>query len=185
VIAFEPQRIVYYQLCGNIFLNRLENVHALHKAVGDQDAIIQIPRPNYARLSNVGGFSIEEKYRKLNGTQPAMSSTMEPVPVVTLDNFEVPKPVALIKLDVEGHELNVLKGAASFLQRNGYPPILFEAWSESWFAEEKTRLLEFVRSMDYEITVLGGYDHLAQHKTNRKVGFKKTSDGNLQISLLT
>ena len=28
VYAYEPQRIVYYQLCGNIFLNSLDNVHA-------------------------------------------------------------------------------------------------------------------------------------------------------------
>ena len=28
VYSFEPQKVVYYQLCGNIFLNRLNNVTA-------------------------------------------------------------------------------------------------------------------------------------------------------------
>ncbi|MDR2212502.1 MAG: FkbM family methyltransferase [Pseudomonadales bacterium] len=185
VIAFEPQRIVYYQLCGNIFLNRLENVHAINKAVGDQDAVIQIPKPDYARLRNIGAFSIEEKYRKLNGTQAAMSSTTESVPIITLDSFEVFKPPALIKLDVEGYELNVLQGATNFLRRNDYPPILFEAWSESWFAEEKTRLLDFTRSLGYEIIAMGGYDHLAQHAAKPLVRVDKASDGTLHLFPVT
>ncbi len=30
--AFEPQRIVYYQLCGNAFINGLDNVHCHNTA---------------------------------------------------------------------------------------------------------------------------------------------------------
>ena len=58
VYAYEPQRIVYQQLCGNIFLNRLDNVHAFWMAVGDSDGDIKIPELDYDKSSNIGGFSV-------------------------------------------------------------------------------------------------------------------------------
>ena len=30
--TFEPQRMLYYQLCGNLFVNQLSNCHAHHLA---------------------------------------------------------------------------------------------------------------------------------------------------------
>jgi hypothetical protein len=60
VIGFEPQRIIYYQLCGNIFLNRLDNYHAIYKAVGESEGFVEIPEINYLNNLNIGGFSIEK-----------------------------------------------------------------------------------------------------------------------------
>ncbi len=183
VVCSEPQRTVYYQLCGNIFLNRLDNVLALNQAVGDLDGIIQLPRPNYDNFTNVGGFSLDEKYRKLNGTQFSMSGEFEDVAIITLDNLALPRTPALIKLDVEGYELNVLKGATKFLKKHAYPPIFFEAWNESWFTDEKEHLLGFIRQMGYEITHINGYDHVAQHPAHSiAVAFLRTGDASWEMS---
>lgn len=35
VFSFEPQRIIYYQLCANVFLNGLDNVYCYNVAVGN------------------------------------------------------------------------------------------------------------------------------------------------------
>jgi hypothetical protein len=50
-----------------------------------------------------------------------------PVSVMKLDDFNI-NNISLIKIDVEGHELQVIKGAIETLKRNNYPPILFECW---------------------------------------------------------
>jgi FkbM family methyltransferase len=182
VVAFEPQRIVYYQLCGNIFLNRLDNVFAHNQAVGEIEGSIQIPRIDYKHFTNIGAFSIESKYRKKNGSEASMLSGSEPIPVITLDQLSLPEKPAFIKLDVEGSELNVLKGGMHFLRKNRFPPVLFEAWHESWFAEEKVALLTLFRELGYGVTPIGGCDHLAQHPEYPvQVRFIKREDGTTTV----
>ncbi|MDB5854757.1 MAG: hypothetical protein JWR22_2798 [Herminiimonas sp.] len=182
VVAFEPQRIVYYQLCGNIFLNRLDNVLALNQAVGETEGLVEIPRIDYKNFRNIGAFSVDAKYRKQNGAEASMLSASEQIPVVTLDNLSLPEMPAFIKLDVEGSELRVLKGGMRFLRKNLYPPILFEAWHETWFAEEKTALLTMFRELGYGVTTIGGCDHLAQHPEHRaQVRFNKQADGSTTV----
>jgi FkbM family methyltransferase len=178
VISMEAQRIIYYQLCGNVFLNQLDNVKALHLAVGHEAGALQLPRPNYSLMGNVGGFSIDQKLRERNGTQAAMTDVMESVPMLPLDDLEVPRAPSFIKIDVEGFELNVLKGAQKFLARHTYPPFFFEAWSEDWFADEKKELLKFVGDLGYKITPLMGYDHIAQHPANAvEIIFERNATG--------
>jgi len=50
VHSFEPQRIIYYQLCGNVFMNGLDNVYCHNVAIGDRDGIAFIDRPDYLSL---------------------------------------------------------------------------------------------------------------------------------------
>ena len=47
----------------------------------------------------------------------------------TLDSFNLTN-INFIKIDVEGHEEFVLRGAVKTLANNNYPKILFESWSE-------------------------------------------------------
>jgi FkbM family methyltransferase len=178
VISIEAQRIVYYQLCGNVFLNRLDNVSALHLAVGHESGVLDLPRPNYAAMGNVGGFSVEQKYREHNGTQSAMTDVIEQVAMMPLDALQVPRAPDFIKIDVEGFELNVFRGAKSFLARHNYPPFFFEAWSEDWFAEDKKLLLQFIHELGYDVTELLGYDHIAQHPSHRvAITFERNATG--------
>ena len=44
-----------------------------------------------------------------------------------MDSFGL-DTIGFIKMDVEGFEANVLKGAKETLKRNRYPRILFESW---------------------------------------------------------
>lgn len=166
VIGFEPQRIIYYQLCGNVFLNRLDNYYAINAAVGEVDGEIEIPEIDYEKSINAGAFSLEKKYRELHGIENSIKTASTKVPLVSLNNFAVDKPPALIKIDVEGFELSVLKGATEFLDQNHYPPLLFEAWAFDWFAKDKAALLSFVKTLGYEISNVGTSDYIAQHPDN-------------------
>ena len=163
VISFEPQLMVYYQLCGNVFLNRLDNVMCKNEALGLDDGVLEIPRPNYELLKNIGAFSMDEKIRQLNGSDITLPNKFDLINLRKLDSYELDRPPSFIKLDVEGFELNVIKGAVNFLEMHRFPPIAFEAWTEPWFSAEKAELISFVQGLGYQIQTFGGYDNYAQH----------------------
>jgi len=163
VYAFEPQRIIYYQLCANIVLNRLDNIHALQQAVGNYDGLIDIPEINYENNPNIGAFSFIKEYRDAHGLNASMLNKNTKVPIIQLNSLELPHRVDLIKIDVEGFEINVLKGSAKFLKRNNFPPILFEVWDFEWFRDGKADIFNWLISNRYKITPLNEIDHLAKH----------------------
>lgn len=183
VIAFEPQRIVYYQLCGNVVLNRLDNFFAYNKAVGDSDGEIEIPEINYANNHNIGAFSLQKDVRQLLDMEKYMKEARNKVSMVKLDTLELAKAPALIKLDVEGFEINVLKGGQKFLEQHRYPPILFEAWDLEWFKAGKQELLDFVRYLGYEISLTIKSEYVAQHPKNPvRVEFSPVENGVINMS---
>jgi hypothetical protein len=73
------------------------------------------------------------------------------IPVTTLDEYlgEVGRPpVRFIKCDVEGHELEVFRGAEETLRRDG-PQLLFECHHAE---AEDGRLFDFLTGLGYDGT---------------------------------
>jgi FkbM family methyltransferase len=150
--AFEPQRIVYYQLCANIFLNRLSNVHAHQFGISSTQMVQSYVLPNYAEETNIGAFSIDFDTRA-NNYEVKSEGFVERMRIIPLDMMQYEK-VRLIKIDVEGHELSVLLGAEHTLRENNYPPIIFEAWT--WkFPEKRKALFDHLEGLGYTITEMG------------------------------
>jgi FkbM family methyltransferase len=150
--CFEPQRIVYYQLCANIFLNRLSNVYVHNVGLSNEKRITSYVLPNYAEETNIGAFSIDFDTR-LKDYEVKSEGVTERMIIIPLDSMQYEK-VRLIKIDVEGHELSVLLGAEHTLRENNYPPIIFEAWT--WkFPEKRKALFEHLQGLGYEITEMG------------------------------
>ena len=85
------------------------------------------------------------------------------VPVRTLDSYEL-SDVNFIKIDVEGHEESVLRGAVKTIEENDYPKILFESWPErnSDFPAKELResLFGFIKSLEYKILPVYGWDDM-------------------------
>jgi len=76
------------------------------------------------------------------------------VPMKTLDSFGLTN-IGFIKIDVEGHEEFVLRGAVKTLEANGWPKILFESWPERLadVPAKKMResLFAFLKQLGYRI----------------------------------
>lgn len=182
VMAFEPQRIVYYQLCGNIVLNRLDNFIAINKAVGDYDGYIEMPEINYDENINIGAFSLEKTYRESLNIERFMKDNKTSVPILKLDSLKLAQSPALIKIDVEGFELNVLKGAEYFFEEHSYPPIMFEAWDLEWFKADKEKLIKFIDYLGYEISLNIKSEFIAQHPSNSvRVDYLHSEDGTINM----
>ena len=150
--AFETQRIVYYQLCANVFLNRLSNIYTHNVGLSNEQRITNYVLPNYAEETNIGAFSIDFDTR-LKDYEVKSEGVTERMIIIPLDSMQYEK-VRLIKIDVEGHELQVLQGAEHTLRENNYPPIIFEAWT--WkFPEKRQALFSHLERLGYTITEIG------------------------------
>jgi len=159
--AFEPQRIISYQLCANIVINSLDNVYTYELALSNTDRSADLVMPDYAAETNIGAFSIDDEVRK-NNYECSTSNTTDRIDLVPLD-FLTFDNIKLIKIDVEGHELEVLQGGFETIKRNNYPPIIFEAWTwKPWYQEKRQEIFKYLTDLGYKILELGE-NNLAKH----------------------
>lgn len=194
VYSFEPQRIIFQQLCANIFCNRLDNVQAFNLALGSELSIVEIPELDFHKSKNTGGFSINSDYRDRLNEEAKYGKTfpnyfaegrnqVAHVPVVPIDNFQIFKNVAFIKVDVEGFELEFFHGAGQTLEKNNFPPIIFEVWRRDWFVEKAEETKRFLRSLGYNLYDFGE-ETLAQHRLfDREVSISREGR-NFQIRII-
>jgi FkbM family methyltransferase len=116
VIAIEPDPDVLQRTRRNIALNGLANVRVLGAAASERAGEMRLYRPGPRDTNRARASLLRHAY--LTG-----ATTM--VPVVSVDDVCADAPVALIKIDVEGHEAAVVRGAASTIARHA-PSIVFE-----------------------------------------------------------
>ncbi|MBM3621787.1 MAG: FkbM family methyltransferase [Alphaproteobacteria bacterium] len=133
VLAAEPQRLVHQMLCANIAANGLANVVAHWCGLGATAGVAVVPPLDHGQENNYGGVGLRG------------GGAGEHVPVVTIDSLDLPG-CSLIKVDVEGMELDVLRGAAETIRRHqprlfvenngtdGSPPLI------AWLLEQGYRL---------------------------------------------
>jgi FkbM family methyltransferase len=165
--AFEPQRIISYQLCANIIINNLENVYTYELALSNENAAVDFVMPDYMAETNIGAFSIDKEVRE-NEYECSTVSTTDRIDLVPLDYLTFDN-VRLIKVDVEGHELEVLKGGIETIKANDYPPIIFEAWAwKPWFQEKHKTLFDYLEGHGYKIEQLGN-NNLAWHTKHGEI----------------
>jgi FkbM family methyltransferase len=144
IYSFEPFDSSYYALCGNIFLNNKESIiYPRHCAITDN--INMKTKIQLSESINIGGCKLIET----NNSEQKNKYTLE-----TIDSFQFDK-IDLIKIDVEGHELNVLKSGKQTILKYK-PVILFECWdieSHHWndIPNTNVELMNYIKSLGYQI----------------------------------
>jgi FkbM family methyltransferase len=141
VYSFEPQKSTYYALCGSIALSNKENVTCYQVGLGSCD---QIGIQTLHIISEDGGGSTLLSHDK--------TLCKEEVEIRTLDSYQF-DDVHFIKIDVEGNELNVLKGGIQTIQKN-HPIILFECNCKN------DELIDFLTNFGYCIAQLSNYSNM-------------------------
>jgi FkbM family methyltransferase len=130
VIAFEPDEYNYNQSKENFIINNVHNINLYNKGLGDCNKFVSMKRHSeHSRgcLYTVNGGNIE---------------------CVTLDSLEL-NNIDYIKIDVEGNELSVLRGAIETINRN-QPIIEFE------FNELATKLFNIkYKDIEYFLNNIG------------------------------
>jgi FkbM family methyltransferase len=118
VVAIEAQERIYYALAGNITINNCFNAQAIHAAAGATPGILRIPVPDYQLPATFGSLELRESASNEFIGQKIDYSTdkLAQVRMITIDELNLPR-LDLIKIDVEGMELEVLQGASATLER--------------------------------------------------------------------
>ena len=133
VHAFDPQRLVFQTLAGNMALNSLTNVYCYQKAVGETHGQIKVPVLDYEHEVNWGGLELGKW------------DYGETVDLITIDSLNL-SGCHFIKINVEGMELNVLKGAVKTIER--FLPILYV---ENDRQEKSQELIGYLHSLEYNL----------------------------------
>lgn len=158
VLAFEPVFENLQRICDGIWFNRVgESVTVFEAAASDRLGNITFHKL-VGRLDNSAVSASGAKLAFKSNEEVALNVRTIPLDEMVPDS----EPVILIKIDVQGWEYHVLKGALKILSRKaGEAPYLIY--------EEDDRLLQASNSSSKEIrdflkTV--GYNHCTQHGTD-------------------
>lgn len=142
--AFEVQRSVFSNLQQNVELNGLEGVVRPHNfAIGREFGTLEVDDVSQLDQSNAGAFSLRADVRANFGMEIADG------PKVTIPVVPIASGYDFIKMDVEGMELEIIKGAEPLLRRE-QPAIVVEAWGAEkapWFQAEAAELFELMRDI--------------------------------------
>jgi FkbM family methyltransferase len=146
--CFEAQRILFNMIAGSVALNGYSNIYCHHIAVGEEAGAIEIPQFDYDKEMNFGsvefGAQQRERLSQERGSDPAKQEFVE---MRTLDSFNFPK-VDILKVDVEGMEPQVLRGAEALI--NAYRPIMLVEHLKS----DSQSLADQITAKDYKLYAL-------------------------------
>lgn len=132
VIAFEPSKVYKKLLEDNISLNQYKNIEVFEKALTDKDEDQNIQK------SKVMG-----------------SSEVSSVPCLTFDTFfqsMSPVKIGFVKIDIEGFEMDCLKGMSNFIQTEK-PKITIEIHGSflKEFGQSARNVIDFLEEHSYRI----------------------------------
>jgi len=160
VFAFEPLQIVFEQLRNNINLNGLTNIYPSNLAIGHADEV------------TVSMVAVDYNEKDINTMNTCIGIGGDFVKMKTLDSFNF-TDVSLLKIDVQGCEPYVLRGAASTIERNR--PVLFLEIEEPQLVTQNSSSVELIMqvlALDYILVkIVEGFvcDHICVPREKRQM----------------
>lgn len=149
VIAFEPMRENLEGLYNNIALNQLKNIEVNELALSNRQQGFNLYVPSAHQQGPTGCTQV---------WNPGDWISVGVTDATTLDIAFQKERLDFMKIDTQGHELEILQGAKSTIERF-QPVILCEV-----FEENRTKVFDLMKSWNYAI-------------------FKENHDGFLSTSL--
>jgi len=135
VISIEPQIYIFEMLAANILINDCYNVYPIHAGAAS--------KPGNIKMVNINPFEGEKvnygEFKLNSGTDKGLETNL-----IALDSLIDLDPFNLIKLDVEGYEVEVLNGATKLLEK--HKPYLYVEFNNKGGNDP---LLEKIYELDY------------------------------------
>lgn len=157
--CFECQKNVFLHLCSHILINQQsEIIEPYCIPLADTVINIQVPQFDNYQERYTGSVSLDKSVIAIREgmegvAEPASSCTkFKQMVTSTLDTQFNNIQVSLIKIDTEGMETSILKGA-KFLIEKSRPYIITESWSLEKFNHLRNELFELMLSWNYIIYI--------------------------------
>jgi FkbM family methyltransferase len=145
VLAIEASPSIFPYLKRNVSDNRLENVVTKHCAASDSQS------------GEVPFYDAPHSHFGMGSLAPQFHANPVKVPAQTIDDLlaeEAIDRVKVLKVDVEGFEVNVFKGAQSLLTSSQPPCVIFEFcdWAENRAARDSSgEAQRYLQKLRYEL----------------------------------
>lgn len=116
LIVFEPIRNNFDTIKSRT--KKLKNIEVINKAAGNENSATTINIANRITSSSILPLSADRKSNVFNENTLGQNHSEE-IEVIRLDDFmsTYPGDIGIMKIDVQGYELNVLSGAEKTLDR--------------------------------------------------------------------
>jgi FkbM family methyltransferase len=146
VVTFEPQPWAFNGIKKTLTKNGIKNVKVVNAGLSDKKGTIKFCSDG----SGSSSVCTERSANKKKWTE------VYDIPIVTLDSYKL-KNVSIMKVDVEGHELNALMGAKKTIL-SSKPVIVLEVWRKR--TNRLNKIKEFMSSVQYKIEHISADDFI-------------------------
>lgn len=152
VYSFEPQKAILDCLTVGLCINNSYNINYENIALGNKESTMKL----YISSDDSLFSSLRpEIYHAMN--LPILRT--EEVKIKTLDSYGFNK-IDFIKINTEGYELEVIKGAGLTLINNNFPPIIFKSRLDDWYKKDHDLLISFIKNMGYSVYPVSGFNDI-------------------------
>jgi len=152
IYSFEPVKTIYHKLKKNLHMNKIKNIKSYNFGFFDKEMKSKIGLPSNKKgnrvnnkknyLVNDGFYSIFEK------------KNPQQIKLKTFDNFikkNMVKKISFIKIDTEGSEYQILKGAQNSIKK--FRPIVQFEYNYVTKSLNKNKIknyMKFFKNLDYK-----------------------------------
>jgi FkbM family methyltransferase len=164
VLAFEPNPLVREVMVRNLALNGISHVTVFECALGSQPGTLplRVPKRDSAEFSNMGLASLvalETPHDLVNVEIRTLDDVLESEGIARVD---------VIKIDVQGYEMETLRGMRECLARHR-PAVAFEydAWAWRQAHVQPMEAFELFKAAGYDLFRLDGRPGAARQPLDR------------------
>ncbi len=156
VHAFEPNPVIYKDL-ENYLLKIKSNIKLYNYALSNVEGIKNLKIP--LRNSKINKDNYEEYYKmglaSIHESNIFSAYETFQVKSLKLDNINIDNKISLIKIDVEGHELEVINGGIKLI--NKYKPNLIIEIEERHSKRKVMETINKISEIGYKVFVYNKY----------------------------
>ena len=149
VHSFEPNPIIFKYINKNL-KKFIKNINLYNFALSNQNKTMNLKIP--IRNSNSNKEIFEEYYEMGKATIHNENNIENyenfEIQTKTIDELSFDNKISFIKIDVEGHELEVIEGAKNTIKRD--KPVLLVEIEKQYTKKEVAESINFINSLGYK-----------------------------------